>query len=1204
MKYLLLSFVLLLTSILSLHGQAPLINSFTPSSGPIGSPVNIFGANFSATPSEDIVYFGAIRAEVISSSSTQLSVVVPVGATYKPITVTVNGLTASSSTPFVATFTNSTGAFGNRVDLWAGAQVRWATVGDIDGDGKTDILAVDEAWNQLNVWRNTSTTGIISWDSFSFMMGFTTLPSPYALEVGDLDGDGKLDVVVTKGDGTTISVFQNTSSPGAISFAPSIEFETTQGPEFVSIGDLDKDGKLDIATANVNNFGLGTVSVLRNTSSAGTISFAPHVDFNTGEGGVWCVKLEDIDNDGKIDMLVTSGGSALLSVFRNISTPGSLDAGSFEPKVDFPTGAYPAIIATGDFDGDNKTDVAVGNANENTISLFRNTATSGAIDLSSFVREDISSQGPWNPTAGDVDGDGKLDILIRDGASGNLLVYKNSSSVGSFSFSPYTVDTGGGAPLGISVADLDGDTKADLMVSAELFNTIMVFQNMFVSPPTILPSDFVGNAGFELKWQGPENVYEYHIDVSPSEDFSTFVPGYQDRFVWGPPSTIIRVTVAGLVPNSDYYCRVRAVSGGTTSANSETSIVHTESNPPAAAANIWAKKFGGLGEEEIQSMSSDILGNIYIAGHYTGSITFGNTTLNSQGDFDIFFARLDPQGNVVWARSIGGQYYDNEVSIAVTSQGLFLTAQYAVDIDVDPGPGNTTFFNDGLPYINDSFFGRYNSQNGALVWARKLVDASAWSSSSIDADASGLYITGHFSGSVDFNPGPGIATLDSHGDEDVFLAKYTLQGNYVWADGMGGVGYDTSSGLLLDDSGVYIHGSYGDVADFNPRQGVFNLNGFGGFFGRYDLKNGSLQYVKNVGNQIIHSMTRFANRLYIVGGFFGTIDADPGPASHNIGVDGYNHGLIGCYDLLDGKYRWAQGLTATNFIGARKVLADMTGIYVSGFFAGSVDFDPGVGQANRSSGVIDAFASHYSREDGSLLWAKGIGSPGRGVSIAATLTLTGYYVGGLFGQTVNFDPYSGSTVMTSESETNDIFIAKYNRWCFDLRRPLISAVNARTGDVSDARTEDVVLSSSEAAGNQWFKNGELIPGATDVSFNVRSEGIYTVKCTQVGCSGVMSDSYNVTGKIGEKVDDREATTAVKSRVYPNPAVETVTLDLQGFGDGTIVITITDTYGKSMLNEATSAAGEHHFDVSRLSMGVYVIQARQGEKVFIERFIKR
>ena len=127
---------------------------------------------------------------------------------------------------------------------------------------------------------------------------------------------------------------------------------------------------------------------------------------------------------------------------------------------------------------------------------------------------------------------------------------------------------------------------------------------------------------------------------------------------------------------------------------------------------------------------------------------------------------------------------------------------------------------------------------------------------------------------------------------------------------------------------------------------------------------------------------------------------------------------------------------------------------------------------------------------------------------------------------------------------------------------------------------------------------------TDVSFNVRSEGIYTVKCTPVGCSGVMSDNYSVTGKIGMKVEDPETITSAKSRIYPNPAAETVTLDLQGFGDGTTVITITDTYGKSILNESTTEAGEHHFDVSRLSTGVYLMQAQQGEKVFVELFIKQ
>lgn len=241
------------------------------------------------------------------------------------------------------------------------------------------------------------------------------------------------------------------------------------------------------------------------------------------------------------------------------------------------------------------------------------------------------------------------------------------------------------------------------------------------------------------------------------------------------------------------------------------------------------------------------------------------------------------------------------------------------------------------------------------------------------------------------------------------------------------------------------------------------------------------------------------------------------------------------------------------------------------------------------------------------MWAKGIGSPGRAVSIAATLTLSGYYLGGLFGQTVNFDPYSGSTMMTSMSETSDMFVAKYNRWCFDPRRPIISVANARTGDVvlnADAvLNSEVVLNSSEEAGNQWFKNGELIPGATNVSFNVSSPGTYSVKCSQAGCSGAMSDTYSVD-KIEMTVDGGESTTSAKSRVYPNPAVETVTLDLQGFGNGTIVISITDAYGKSILNESPGAAGENQLDVSHLSTGVYVIQARQGEKVFVERFIKR
>ena len=250
--------------------------------------------------------------------------------------------------------------------------MKWSTVSDIDNDGKPDLLAVDEAGSQLNVWRNTSTTGVISWDSFWDMRSFVTGVNPYAIEAEDLNGDGWKDVVVTSNAGSVL-VYQNNSSPGNISFLPGIPIETAPSPFFIAIRDLNKDGRPDVAVACAKDFGVGAVSILQNTSVGGAISFAPQVELSAGEGGVWCVRLQDIDNDTRTDILVTSGGSGFMSVFQNLSVPGGA-IGPFAPRVDFPTGGYPAIMAVSDFDNDGKPDVAVGNAGD-AMTLFRNTST-------------------------------------------------------------------------------------------------------------------------------------------------------------------------------------------------------------------------------------------------------------------------------------------------------------------------------------------------------------------------------------------------------------------------------------------------------------------------------------------------------------------------------------------------------------------------------------------------------------------------------------------------------------------------------------------------------------------------------------------------------------------------------------------------------------------------------------------------------------
>jgi hypothetical protein len=140
--------------------------------------------------------------------------------------------------------------------------------------------------------------------------------------------------------------------------------------------------------------------------------------------------------------------------------------------------------------------------------------------------------------------------------------------------------------------------------------------------------------------------------------------------------------------------------------------------------------------------------------------------------------------------------------------------------------------------------------------------------------------------------------------------------------------------------------------------------------------------------------------------------------------------LVGQYDAKDGSFRWANAILCTNFIGPRRVLADASGIYLSGYMSGSADFDGGYGEVNRTSTSIDAFSANYGLA-GNLRWAKAIGTPGRAVSIAATLTASAYYLGGLYALQVNFDPYTENVFMNSSGGTNDIFVARYERSAAD-----------------------------------------------------------------------------------------------------------------------------------------------------------------------------
>ncbi|MDP2207836.1 MAG: FG-GAP-like repeat-containing protein [Bacteroidota bacterium] len=222
----------------------PTITNISPQSGAVGAFVTITGTNYSSTPAENIVYFGAVKASVTSATSTALEVIVPTGATYSPITVTINGLTAYSSIPFIVTFASSYsidyGAFAGKVDFANESIPFLLAIGDLDGDGKPDVASASQDSSCFMLFRNTSTSGSISFaTSIKLETGFRS----YNVFINDIDGDGKLDLISAMYEpDNRVAVFRNTSTPGSFSFEGRVDFAVGGSPRRVAISDFDGDG--------------------------------------------------------------------------------------------------------------------------------------------------------------------------------------------------------------------------------------------------------------------------------------------------------------------------------------------------------------------------------------------------------------------------------------------------------------------------------------------------------------------------------------------------------------------------------------------------------------------------------------------------------------------------------------------------------------------------------------------------------------------------------------------------------------------------------------------------------------------------------------------------------------------------------------------------------------------------------------------------
>lgn len=390
-----------------------------------------------------------------------------------------------------------------------------------------------------------------------------------------------------------------------------------------------------------------------------------------------------------------------------------------------------------------------------------------------------------------------------------------------------------------------------------------------------------------------------------------------------------------------------------------------------------------------------------------------------------------------WAKSFGsGTGSEVGKDIVTDATGNVYTVGHFDDaFDADPGAGTVALIPNGGA---DIFITKFDS-NGNFVWAKQIGGMTNDAAYGIALNQfNHLYVTGYFSGSVDFDPSPSATnTMSSYGGTDIFMLKLDLDGNYLWSKRVGSVLDDVANTIDIDESeNVYIAGSFKTVGYFNPdNTSTFVLSSAGttdAFVAAY-TSAGLPIFANRIGGtgatEAIATAIDISYSGYpvVTGYFSGAIDIDPSPGTTD------NRSSNGAKDIFLVRFTGNGLLTLAKTFGG---LGDDQGngvtggsndeITFTGFYNATVDFnsDPIVDNSFTTNGLADVFISQVDI-NGDHVWTKSIGSSNIDKAFAITTDeLNEVYLTGNFKGSMDANPGSGSYQLFSTSGGYDIFLLK------------------------------------------------------------------------------------------------------------------------------------------------------------------------------------
>ncbi len=661
----------------------------------------------------------------------------------------------------------------------------------------------------------------------------------------------------------------------------------------------------------------------------------------------------------------------------------------------------------------------------------------------------------------------------------------------------------------------------------------------------------------------------------------------------------------------------------------------------------WANKMGATGADYGSSICVDKSGNIYSTGYFYGTVDFnpgiGTFNLSASGGRDIFVQKLDSKGNFIWAKKMGGSNSDYGQSIVADDFGnVYFTGYFHDTANFNSGGVPMRLFSNGG---YDCFIQKLDT-NGNTIWVKKVGGTGFDYSNSITSDKIGnVYITGSFSDTVDFDPNQASTTLVASGGLDIFIQKLNASGELLWVKQMGGALDDIGSSISVDsEANVYSTGAFKGAVDFNPGTGWAMLNSYGAddiYIQKLD-SSGNFRWVKRMGGSYTdegHSITIDSiGNIFTTGRFTDTVDFDPGTSTFILASNGASDVFIQKLSPT-GNLLWAKhvGGTITEF--GKDISVDPFGnVVLTGYFAGTVDFDPSLDTLElTSNGGYDIFILKLT-PGGDLTWVKQMGGSQDdfGISVSISPNNEIYVIGG-FQKAADFDPGIGIYSLSS-SGIYDIFIQKLRPCLTSIATHKIRACEKYTwlngvtytsnnntatyiitsgsangcdslvaldlsiglvSDISTSLNGATLMANNTSATYQWLdcsNNYASLLADTSQSFTPTTNGNYAVQLTEKTCIDTSAcvaitnigipESYLGNGFI----------------LFPNPSKQNLTLQFR-IMQPEVEATIYDTRGNLLKTVIRKNTDSLYIDLNQPA-GVYFVEIKTLKTYKIVKVVKQ